>query len=181
MTRSLNLLTILVTLCPPAVSAGETTVRFRVTGLFQPDRKDDLIRQAKDLAGVRLADVDYETNVATFAYDPDSKPFKIARPDQVQKHIDNLLGNASGGTFSVRPLSDLPREKLQEVRIGVAGLDCKGCAYAAYLAVYNIDGVERATVSFKDGIVAVWIDAGRTNRAALEAALKKKEIALTPP
>jgi copper chaperone CopZ len=180
MTRLLTLLAILFTLSPAAVFAGESTVRFRVTGLFQPDRKDDLFEEAKDLAGVKLVAVDYETTIATFAYDPEEKPFKNAKPDQVQKHIDNLLRNASSGGFSVRPLSDLPRAKLKEVRIGVTGLDCKGCAYAAYLAVYDIGGVERATVSFKDGVVTAWIDPARTNRAALEAALKKKEIKVIP-
>jgi hypothetical protein len=99
----------------------------------------------------------------------------------VQKHIDNRLRQASAGAFTLRPLSALPPEKLQAVKIGVAGLDCKGCAFAAYLAVYNLAGVERATVSFKDGLVAAWIDPTKTNRAALEAALKKREVKVTPP
>ena len=36
MARLSTLLAILLTLSPAAVFAGETTVRFRVTGLFQP-------------------------------------------------------------------------------------------------------------------------------------------------
>jgi hypothetical protein len=80
MIRPLTLLALLLTLSPAGASAGEAKVRFRVTGLFQPDRKDDLVRQAKELTDVKLVAVDYETTVATFAYDPDVQPFKHARP-----------------------------------------------------------------------------------------------------
>ena len=180
MNRPLTLLAVLLALPHAAAFAGEVTVRYRVTGLFQPDLEDDLLEVAKSLDKVKLVAVNYDTTVATFAYDPDSQEFKNTKPDQVRTRIDNLLRNASAGTFTLRPLSDFPREKLQGVRIGVAGLDCKGCAYAAYLAVYDIPGVEQATVSFKDGVVAAWIDPGRTSRAALEAALKKKEIEVLP-
>ena len=59
-------------------------MQYRLTGLFQPDRVDDLRRQAGTLtiddgdapAEVRLVDVNYETAVVTFAYDADSKQFK---------------------------------------------------------------------------------------------------------
>ena len=45
---------------------------------------------------------------------------------------------------------------------------------AAYEAVANIDGVEQATASFKDGRVTALIDPTKTDRAKLEDALKKK-------
>ena len=61
-------------------------------------------------------------------------------------------------------------------RIGVAGLDCKGCAYGAYRTLAKIDGVERATVYFKQWIVTARVDPSKTNREALVAALKKAEV-----
>jgi len=62
------------------------------------------------------------------------------------------------------------------VNISIAGLDCTGCSYGAYLAVYKIDGVENATASFKEGAVTAWIDPNKTNRAALEEALTKRGV-----
>ena len=60
----------------------------------------------------------------------------------------------------------------------IAGLDCKGCSYAAYLAVYKIEGVENATASFKEELVTAWIDPSKTDRATLEEALAKRDVTL---
>jgi cation transport ATPase len=67
-------------------------------------------------------------------------------------------------------------EKLKSIEISVAGLDCKACALAAYESIYRLEGVERATVSFREGRVVAVIDPAKTDRAALEAALKKKGV-----
>ena len=165
-------------------SAAETRVKCRITGLFQPDRVDDLRRQGGTLryvqgdasAEVKLVEVDYDNAEATFAYDPDARPLKDARPEQVRERIDQLLRVASRGGFSALPPSTLPADRRQEIRIGVAGLDCKGCAFGAYRAVAKLDGVERATVDFKQGIVTARVDPSKTNREALVAALKKAEV-----
>lgn len=167
-------------------SAGEATLQFRITGLFQPDRIEDLRRQAGTLRGnekdspgeVRLTDVNYETSVATFAYDPDVKPFKGAKADKVVERIGNLLRGATKNTFNIFPVSALTPEQQKSERIAVAGLDCKGCAYGAYRAIAAIDGVERARVDFKEGRVTAWIDPAKTNRDALVAALKKAHVEL---
>ena len=58
------------------------------------------------------------------------------------------------------------------------GLDCKGCALAAYESIAKLDGVEQATVNFKVGLVTAMIDPKKTDRAALEAALKQKQVEL---
>jgi copper chaperone CopZ len=81
----------------------------------------------------------------------------------------------------VKPLSPTPRDQLTRVEIGVLGLDCRGCALGAYEAVAKLDGVEQATASFKEGRVVAWIDPKKTDRATLEAALKKKNIELKSP
>lgn len=165
-------------------SAGEVTVQFRITGLFQPDRIEDLRRQAGTLRGnekdspgeVRLTDVNYDTAVVTFAYDPEAKPFKGAKADKVSERIGNLLQGATKNTFKIFPVSALKPEQQKSERIAVAGLDCKGCAYGAYRVIATIDGVERATVDFKEGRVTAWIDPAKTNRDALIAALKKARV-----
>jgi len=171
------------------VIAGEVTVQFRISGLFQPDRIEDLRRQAGTLRGnemdspgeVRLTDVNYETAVATFAYDPEAKPFKGAKADKVFERIGNLLRGATKNTFNIFPVSALKPEEQKSERIAVAGLDCKGCAYGAYRAVATIDGVERATVDFKQGRFTAWIDPAKTNRDALIAAFKKARIEVVEP
>ena len=54
-------------------------------------------------------------------------------------------------------------------------------AAAAYRRqVAEIEGVLRATASFKDGLMIAWIDPKLTNREALEAALRKRNIDVTP-
>ena len=80
----------------------------------------------------------------------------------------------------ILPLAPLPRAQWQEVRIGIAGVDCRGCSFGAYNAVAELDGVLRATASFKDGLLIAWIDPKLTNREALEAALRKRNIDVTP-
>ena len=49
---------------------------------------------------------------------------------------------------------------------------------AAYEAVYKLDGVERATASFREGRVTALIDPSKTDRKALEDALKKRGVSL---
>jgi copper chaperone CopZ len=162
--------------------ADEATAQFRLTGLFEPDRVADLHRQAGVLSAgekdapteVRLVEVNYDTAVATFAYDPAAKPFKGADAKRVRELISNLLRGATKGTFDVFLLGDM--KPGQEVRIPIAGLDCKGCAYGAYRVVAAIEGVERATVSFKEGWLAAWIDPAKTNQEALVAALEKARV-----
>ncbi|RBP44582.1 copper chaperone CopZ [Roseimicrobium gellanilyticum] len=166
-------------------SAEEVTVQYRLTGLFQPDRVEDLRQQTSMLqigsptdspAQVRLVDVNYDTTVVTFGYDPASKHFKNAKADQVRERISNVLRNVSKGAFNIFSVSELKPEQRKEERIAVAGLDCKGCAYGAYRTVASIDGVERATVSFKEGWLTASIDPARTNREALITALEKARV-----
>ena len=175
---------LLVGLAAGPAPAAEALVRCRITGLFQPDRVDDLRRQAGTLrlgdgdesAEIKLVDVEYDNAEATFAYDPEVRPLKTATPGQVRERIDHLLRAASRGAFSALPPSTLPAEHRQEIRIGVAGLDCKGCAFGAYRALAKLDGVDRATVDFKRGIVTARVDPAKTNLDALVAALKKAEV-----
>ena len=56
-------------------------IKHRVTGLFSPDRKDDLREVLQKLPDVKLVSLDYESSEVTFEYDP-AKLFTGAKPEQ---------------------------------------------------------------------------------------------------
>ena len=160
-------------------SSEPASIKHRVTGLFSPDREDDLREVIEKLPDVKLVSIDFETSEAAFDYDP-AKLFAGAKPDQVQERFDNLLRSVSSSTLGIAPLCTTPKDKLTRIEIPVVGLDCKACCLAAYEAIYKLDGVEQATASFKDGRVTALIDPQKTNRKALEEALKNKRVELGP-
>lgn len=153
---------------------------WRVTGLFSRDREADLREVVKSFPNIQLEAVDFATAEARFRFDP-ATAFPGAKPEQILERLDNQIRHASRHTFGLKPLITLPREKLQFVEIRVAGLDCKACCLVAYEAIYKIDGVEQATASFRDGLVTAWIDPQKTDRAALEDALRKKRVPVVAP
>ena len=156
-------------------------VKHRVTGVFSPDREADLKKVfAEKIPEVALVSVDFKNSEATFVYDSDLL-FNKPKPEQLIERFDNLLRTHTLGTFGIRAVCTTPKEKLEFVEISVVGLDCKGCCLAVYETVYRIDGVEQATASFKDGLVTAWIDPKKTDRAALEEALKKRGVTLSAP
>ena len=152
-------------------------VKHRVTGVFSPDRQNDLREVLKKLPDVKLVGIDYGNSEATFLYEAD-KLFNRPQPEQIPERFDNLLRSVSHSTFGIRPLRTTPKDKLALIEIPVVGLDCKGCCLAAYEAIYRIEGVEQATASFKDGLVTALINPEKTNRAALEEALKMRRVEL---
>ncbi len=160
--------------------ADPSPVRHRVTGLFSQDRQNDLREVMKQLPQIRLVSIDYHKSEASFLYDAD-RVFNRPNPAQIIERFDSLLRSVSNATFGIRPLCTTPKEKLEFVEIPVVGLDCKACGLAAYESIYAIKGVEQATASFRDGLVTAVIDPEQTNRAALEAALKSRNVTLKTP
>jgi copper chaperone CopZ len=144
---------------------------FRVTGLFAPEREAEFLGAVKDIANVTLIKIDFENALATFEIDV-AKAFPGTKADKVLERLDQAV-RQTNGTFGVKAPTTTPREKLTRVEIGVGGLDCKACAFAAYDAIARIEGVEQATVDFKTERVSALIDPAKTDRAAIEAALKK--------
>ena len=155
-------------------------VKHQITGLFSVDREDDLREAVAAIPHVRLVSIDFKNAEASFIYDA-GKAFPGAKPEQIVDRLDQLLKNASHHTFGVKALRTTPADRLAQVDIPVIGLDCKGCAWAAYQSVYRIEGVEMATVSFKEGRVTALIEKGRTNREALETALRNKGVRIKEP
>jgi copper chaperone CopZ len=154
--------------------------KHQVTGLFAPEREADLREAFKQIPDIRLVAIDYANAEVALDYDP-AKIFPNAKPPEFLQRLDNLLKGASSHTFGIKPLRTTPREKLKLIEIPVAGCQCKACALAAYEAINRIDGVEVATASFREGRVTALIDPAKTNRAALEAALRKREVTVLTP
>jgi copper chaperone CopZ len=149
-------------------------VKHQVTGLFMPEREADLREVIAKLPGIKLVSVDFKNAEAVFDYEVK----KFGKPDQAMKALDQMLQQASRGAFGIKPLCKTPADKLTLIVIPVSGLDCKACSYAAYEAVYRLDGVERATASFRDGKVTALVDPSKTDRAKLETALKKRGVTI---
>lgn len=168
MTRSI--IGVLLLIAVQVLSAGDAppppTAVHRIVGLCYPERVEDLKAAFKERTDVTLVSVDYECAEATLAYDPK------------RVSTDSLRGIGGNKGFEVRPRTTVPADQLKRLAIAVVGLDCKGCALGTYNAIARIEGVEQATVSYKDGKVSVLIDPARTNQGVLEEALKKANVTL---
>lgn len=152
-------------------------VKHRVTGLFSPDRAEDLAEVIKKIPNVELVSVDFKNAEATFRYD-EKKVFGQGKPEQIIERFDNLVRSNSYSTFGIRPLRTIPAEKLQAIEIPVVGLDCKACSLALYEIIARVDGVDYATASFKEGKATALIDPEKTSKAALETLLKQRGVTL---
>jgi copper chaperone CopZ len=161
---------------------GDTpkAIKYQITGLFERSREQDLLEAFAKIPEIKLVRIDFDNAEATLEYVP-AKVFPNAKPEQVLERLDSLLKSASSHTFGVKPQSNVPREKLRRIEIPVAGLDCKACSLAAYEAIYKLEGVERATASFREGRVTAWIDPAKTDRSKLEAALKQRGVQIQAP
>jgi hypothetical protein len=177
----LRLCVTLLLLSSPGYAAHPKPQRFtyRVTGLFAPDRVADLKSVFAELTDLTLVAVDFDDAEITVEYAP-AKAFPGAKRVELVERLDQKVRLATRGTFGVKPRRTVPREKLERVVIPVAGLDCKACSLAAYEIVAKIDGVVQATASFKEGKVTALIDPAKTDQAALEAALRKRNVAVGP-
>lgn len=157
------------------------SVDLMVTGFFMPERVDDFRKMMSQFPEAKLLKAEFKTAQATVAYARDSDLFRGAKPEQIVERLNSRVRQLSGHTLGLKPLSSIPREKLERVEIPIIGLDCKACSLAAYEILAGVEGVEQATASFRDGLATAWIDANKTNRAALEEALKKRGVTLASP
>jgi copper chaperone CopZ len=160
--------------------AASRPIKHQITGLFMKEREEDLREAIATIPQVKLVSIDFKNAEATFAYDP-AQAFPGTKPEQVIQRFDALLKSASSHTFGIKPLRTVPLEKLKQIEIPVAGLDCKACCLAAYEAIYKLEGVERATASFREGCVTALIDPSKMDRARLEEALKKRGVEVKSP
>ena len=101
-----------------------------------------------------------------------------AKPDNSITNHENKPRTSKINTCGIKPLAAVAKDKLVRIVIGVVGLDCKACSFAAYNIVAGVDGVEQATCSFKDGLITALIDPAKTQKAVLEDTLKKRNVTL---
>ena len=159
------------------VHAEETKTKVRLFGVFSPDREKDLRKITDEWTDIKLESVDFKHAEGVFVFDAD-KLFPKAKPEQIITNLDNKLRTESNQTFGIKPLSTVAKDKLVRIEIGVVGLDCKACSFAAYNIVAGVDGVEQATCSFKHGLITALIDPAKTQKSVLEDTLKKRNVTL---
>jgi copper chaperone CopZ len=164
---------------PPLANVGDTpAITLRVVGLFMPERADDFRNYMASFPEAKLLSVDFDTAQATIAYDPQCELFRGANDQQILERLDGRVRQLSGHTIGLKPLSPIPRDKLQLVEIPIVGLDCKACSLSVYEALANADGVEQATASFRDRRATAWIDPARTDRGKLIEVLKQRQVTI---
>lgn len=184
-TRVATFLGVVWCFLPTPLHAEEVTSKHGIIGLFSPDRQDDLREVLKLVPEFQLVKLDYDNAEVTLRYNvtkllPNANPKKPPKEDEITQRLNNLLGTASQGTFRLKALPAVPKDKLTRLEIKIGVLDCKACRYGAYLAVLKVEGVEFATVSAKPSMVTAWIDSGKADRAALEASLKRAGVEVDP-
>lgn len=170
--------TLMAALVLSALLAPEVQpLKYRVTGLYNPEREADLREAVKSMKDIAIESIDFDSSEVTFSLDAVKVLGKGTEKQWIER-LDNQLKQASHHTFGVKALCATPKEKLTRIEIGVLGLDCKGCELSAYEVIFKIEGVEQATCSFKAGRMTALIDSEKTNKAALEDALKKRSVTL---
>ena len=161
--------------------AEERTVTYRVLGMCTADRQKDLQEAFKEVPNVQVAGIDFDNGECSLRYDlatfwPGSDPKKPPADDKILERIRDRLNGVSHGLFTLKARSALPKDKLQRIEIKIGILDCKACRLGTYYAVANIDGVEQVNIASEPQRVCAWIDASKTKREALVAALKNARV-----
>ena len=158
---------------------AEENFTYRVTGLFAPEREAVFRETVAQLPGIKLVSVDFANAEAVFAFDP-AVAFKDAKPDKIVQRLNELVGGKTRNTLGIAAVLPTAKDKLTRIEIAVGGCDCKACGLAAYESISKLEGVAAATVSFRDGKLVALIDSEKTDRAAIEAALKKRNVSILP-
>ena len=161
-----------------AKPSGPETSTQRIAGLFAPDREADLRAALQEIPGVELVSVDFNFAEATFRYEP-GVAFPGIKAADAPKRLAEKLRSASNSTFNLQSLdSGIAKDQLTRVEIPIAGLDCRACSLAAYEIIAKVEGVYQATASFHDGKATALIDPKKTNKEAIVAALKKRNVSV---
>jgi hypothetical protein len=148
---------------------------YRVTGLFAPEREKDLRTGFEELPDFKLIAVNFDDAEITVEFAP-TKVFPGQKLERIVELVSDKVRSVTRHTFGVKPRRTVERAKLERIVIPAAGCDCKACCLAAYEAIAQIDGVEQATESFKDGRITALVDPTKTDRTKLEDALCKKGV-----
>lgn len=152
----------------------------RVLGLFAPAREAALRDALKQLPELTLIDLNYADGELTVEF-VRGKAFPGSKPEHLPERLNEKIRSATHYTIGVSPRTTVPRAKLTMLVIPVAGCDCAACNLAATEAIDKLDGVDRVTVSFREGKLTARIDPAKATRAALEDALKRSGVTVGSP
>ena len=162
--------------------AKSSTVTVRIIGLSDASRANDFKEVIKKVPSVKLVRFDSDKASASLDFQPATQDQKsvpsgtVLPPDKVISLIDGLVGDASSHTFSVTAPTGVAEKNLSKLTYKVSINDCKGCRYAAYLAVAKLEGVDRASLDSSNNILVAWIDPTKTSKKAVGDALTDARI-----
>lgn len=157
---------------------SDAELKYRVVGLFTPARIDAFRSVMQQCPQARLQAIDFENAIATIQISSDSDLFRNANAEQITERLNNQIRNLSSSLFSLKPVGDIPRDKLMRIEFAIIGLDCQACSLAVHDILINADGVVHATASFGDRTAVAWVDPEKTNRMMLETLLKQRGVTL---
>ncbi|MEY4568321.1 MAG: hypothetical protein RLY14_3291, partial [Planctomycetota bacterium] len=110
----------------------EHPMKWRVIGLFTPERIDSFRMVLEQFPEVRLQLIDFEHAEATLRIASDSDLFRNANAEQITERLNNQVRHLSSSLFSLRPLGDISHDKLERIEFKIIGLDCHACSLAVH-------------------------------------------------
>lgn len=161
-----------------SAAAQDEKITCKVKGLFSQERVEDLKSLNDRLVDVKVEEVDFATSLVTFTCVANSNTFKNVKKEKYWEHVNNQIRNNSNHSFYLLPEDKANLTNCKKVEIAVGGLDCKACEFGAYRAVYQMKGVERTIVSFKEKKLTAWIKEDQVKKEDLEKALKNRGVTI---
>ena len=172
-------------LCLMALLANcskEPVVTVRILGLSDASRVNDFNEVIKKLPSLKIVSFDSDHATALVRYEPTIMDQRLglrsasSTPSTVIPLIDGLISAASGHTFTVTAPTEIADKNLKKLTFKVNLNDCKGCRYAAYIAVAKLEGLDRATVDSANHSLVAWIDPTKTSKKTVGDALTEARI-----
>lgn len=158
--------------------AEEGKIVCKVKGLFSKERGEDLKSLNSKLVDIKIENIDFATSLVTFICTPDSQTFKNLKKEKYWEQVNHQVRNNSNHTFQLLQDDKSDLANCQKIELAVGGLDCKACEFGAYRAVYQMDGVERTIVSFKERKLTAWVKPEKVKQEELEKALKNRGVTI---
>jgi hypothetical protein len=166
-----------------AAPAGSVklTLTSRLQGLHGDERKADLKRALAEMPEVQMEKLDAERQEVTLACDmtrlyPQSALNHKPTEEQLRQQVDNTLRRVSHGSFTLKPISAVPGDKLVRHEVAVTLQDCPPCRTFAYNTAAKVDGVEKAAFDAKANKLVVWMDPAKGDLKPVLEALEKAKI-----
>lgn len=139
----------------------EKTVTLPITGMTCANCAKTVSRQAKKVAGVSAADVNFASERLTFSLDT-----AVAPAQTTAKAVIERIENAGFGV------------PVNRVEIPVVGMTCVNCAKTITRKLNKLDGVLDADVNYANERAIVTLAAGSLEKSDLNAAIRQAGFAV---